>query len=225
MTETARRGSGRAWNGYARGRARHQDIIRTATSQFAQKGFESATILDLAEACNISRAGLLHYFPDKQSLLQAVLEDRDVEEKKRFGPYAQIPGGVGVLRGIVDLAERNQAEAGLVALFSRLSAEAADPAHPAHGYFIERFERIRRGTQGALRASSSAGYLREDVDPADAAVRLTALMDGLQTQWLIDKRVNITAHIRNAVLQLLNEAGKVAFDAVQISQSSHNSNS
>ena len=55
--------------GYAKGRARREAIVHEASAQFADKGFTSATILDIAAACDISRAGLLHHFPDKEALL------------------------------------------------------------------------------------------------------------------------------------------------------------
>ncbi|MFF9507424.1 TetR/AcrR family transcriptional regulator [Streptomyces sp. NPDC014724] len=199
--------------GYAKGRARRAAIIHTAAEYFAQHGFAPVTIVDLAVACGISRAGLLRYFPDKESLLQAVLEDRDRLDRDRFQPYTQIPGGLGILRGMVDLAGHNELSPGLIALFVRLSAEASDPDHPAHPYFAGRYDRIRRGTAHALRKARDAGHVRHDVDPDDAAVRLTAQMDGLQAQWLFHRDIDMAHHVRRAILDLLTEQGRAAFDA------------
>ena len=113
--------------GYAKGRARRDAIIRTASGHFAERGFLSATILEIAAACGISRAGLLHYFPDKEALLEAVLEARDVEDQQRFAPYTQGAGAIGVLRGMVDLADHNRLVPGLIELFVRLSSEGGRP--------------------------------------------------------------------------------------------------
>ncbi|MFF2656225.1 TetR/AcrR family transcriptional regulator [Kitasatospora sp. NPDC058032] len=209
----ARAGTATA-GGYAKGRARRAAIIHSAAEHFAQRGFRAVTILDLAAACDISRAGLLRYFPDKDALLQAVLEDRDRLDRERFRPYTRLGGGLGVLRGIVDLAGHNELTPGLIELFVRLSGEASDPEHPAHAYFAERYDRIRRGTAHALREAGEAGHLRAGTDPGDAAVRLTALMDGLQTQWLFDRSVEMARHVREAVLALLNERGAAAFEAL-----------
>jgi AcrR family transcriptional regulator len=198
--------------GYAKGRARRQEIITTATQQFAEKGFGAATILEIAAACGISRAGLLHYFDDKEALLAAVLEDRDAEDRRRFQPYLTAPSGLGVLIGMVDLAEHNRLIPGLIELFVRLSTEASSPAHPAHAYFLERYRRIRSGTARALRSAGEAGYLRDGVDPDDAAVRLTALMDGLQSQWLMDHALDMAAHVSAEIRGLLSDAGAAAFD-------------
>jgi AcrR family transcriptional regulator len=201
---------------YAKGRARRAAIIHTAAEHFAQRGFGGVTILDLAAACDISRAGLLRYFPDKEAVLQAVLEDRDLEDRKRFQPYARIPEGIGVLRGMIDLVDHNQLVPGLIELFVRLSAEASDPEHPAHAYFAERYDRILRGTARALCRARDAGHLRDGVDPDRAAVGLTALMDGLQAQWLFRRGTDMAAHLRGAILEILTPGGAEALEAVAV---------
>lgn len=203
--------------GYAKGRARRQAIVAAASAQFADKGFESATILDIAAACDISRAGLLHHFPDKGALLEAVLEARDAEDRARFTPYARASGSIGVLRGMVDLAEHNQLVPGLIELFVRLSTEAASPDHPAHEYFQRRYARIRRTTAQALAAAIADGHLRPDLDAATAALRLTSLMDGLQLQWLLDRSIDMAGAIRGTLTEWMTESGREAFDAARLS--------
>lgn len=207
--------------GYAKGRARRDAIIRTASEHFAERGFLSATILEIAAACGISRAGLLHHFPDKEALLEAVLEARDVEDRERFAPYvtaARTPGAgaIGVLRGMVDLADHNRLVPGLIELFVRLSAEASAPDHPAHAYFVARYDRIRSGTARALRGAARAGHLRADLDPDDAALRLTALMDGLQAQWLFDRSIDMAAEVRRTLAEWMTPDGARAFEAVRV---------
>ena len=216
MTATARADSGPALRGYAKGRARRDAIIATAAEQFAEKGFLSATILEIAAACGISRAGLLHYFPDKESLLETVLEARDDEDRTRFEPYIRSAGALGVLRGMVDLADHNRLVPGLIELFVRLSAEASSPGHPAHEYFAARYDRIRSGTERALRGAVRAGHVRSDLDPAMASVRLTALMDGLQAQWLLDRRIDMAAHVGAAIREWLTPQGLALFESLAI---------
>lgn len=199
--------------GYANGRARRDVIIRTASEHFAERGFMSATILEIAAACGISRAGLLHHFTDKEALLHAVLEARDEEDQERFAPYVQTHGAMGVLRGMVDLADHNRLVPGLIELFVRLSAEAAATDHPAHDYFARRNERIRGGTARALRALQARGLVRADLEAANAALLLTSLMDGLQLQWLFDADVDLAREIRGVVGEWLTPAGRQAFDA------------
>ena len=44
-------------------------ILDRATRAFAQVGYPSASMAQLAQACGTSKAGLYHYFPSKESLL------------------------------------------------------------------------------------------------------------------------------------------------------------
>lgn len=50
-------------------------ILRSAAKLFAEKGFSTTTIFDLAEACNSSRGALYHYFPSKEVILTNVIEE------------------------------------------------------------------------------------------------------------------------------------------------------
>src|SRR3989304_2942416 len=49
-------------------------IVREATALFAERGFEAATMQELAGKVGITAPGLYYHFPSKQSLLFAVLE-------------------------------------------------------------------------------------------------------------------------------------------------------
>ncbi len=50
-------------------------ILRSASKLFAEKGFSTTTIFDLAEACNSSRGALYHYFPSKEVILKTIIEE------------------------------------------------------------------------------------------------------------------------------------------------------
>ncbi|WP_022900331.1 TetR/AcrR family transcriptional regulator [Humibacter albus] len=197
--------SERTEQGYAAGRARREKIIDVATTLFGQVGFNGATMLEVAAECGISRAGLSHHFPTKESLLEAVLETRDREDLERFRKNGSGGAdGMGILRGMVDLAVHNTAVPGIIGLYAVLSAEAGTPTHPAHDYFVRRYERIRSGTATALRRAGDAGYLADGVEVEDAAIELTALMDGLQVQWLLDpESVDMPGVIRRRIEQVL----------------------
>ena len=50
-------------------------ILREAENQFAQFGYEGASLENIAAAAGISRHNLLYYFPSKEALYQRVLDD------------------------------------------------------------------------------------------------------------------------------------------------------
>ncbi|WP_028708781.1 TetR/AcrR family transcriptional regulator [Propionicicella superfundia] len=191
--------------GYAKGRAKRQEIIETAMVVFGESGYNKSSMLEIAERCSLSRAGLAHHFPSKESILEAVLAWRDQADRDRFRSNGSADGsGLGILRGMVDLARHNSTVPGLIALYSVLAAEASTPSHPAHDYFVKRYDRIVRGTQRALERVQAAGYLRDDADPEALGIELTALMDGLQIQWLLNaERIDMAARLRAAIQRFL----------------------
>lgn len=55
-------------------RRKEEAIVTEAERQFAQFGFEGATLEGIAAACGISRHNLLYYFSSKEALYQRVLD-------------------------------------------------------------------------------------------------------------------------------------------------------
>jgi AcrR family transcriptional regulator len=57
------------------GGVRRQEVLDCAVKLFAEKGFAGTSINDIAERTTLKKASLYHYFPSKQHILAAVLED------------------------------------------------------------------------------------------------------------------------------------------------------
>ena len=51
-----------------------QSILDRAATLFARKGFDSTTMVDVAQACGASKSHLYHYFPAKEDLLYAIVD-------------------------------------------------------------------------------------------------------------------------------------------------------
>ncbi|MFD8686491.1 TetR/AcrR family transcriptional regulator [Streptomyces sp. NPDC059651] len=191
--------TGEARRGYAKGRAKREEILDQAMAMFGEVGYRGASLRVIATRCGISHPGLLHHFPTKGSLLLAVLEHRDEVDGEWFSVGE--PSGVDCLRRLVDLAVLNTERRGIVELFSVLAAEATSAEHPAHAYFVERYRDLVRTTAVSYGEARDAGALRDGIDPGEAAQQLVALMDGLQTQWLLsgcttDMAGVLRAHLR-----------------------------
>ncbi|HVZ44218.1 MAG TPA: TetR/AcrR family transcriptional regulator [Ramlibacter sp.] len=52
-----------------------QIILHKAAALIAQKGFDLATMMDVARACGTSKSHLYHYFPSKEELLFAIVHE------------------------------------------------------------------------------------------------------------------------------------------------------
>ena len=55
--------------------ARRKEIIRAAAGVFRERGFDAATLRDVAEALNTDRATLYYYVGSKDDLLQEIVRD------------------------------------------------------------------------------------------------------------------------------------------------------
>src|SRR2546421_4666973 len=49
-------------------------VLAAAGQVFAQRGYEGATMLDVAQAAGFSKAGVYHYFASKEHLLHGLLQ-------------------------------------------------------------------------------------------------------------------------------------------------------
>ncbi|MDB5750964.1 MAG: hypothetical protein JWP65_1385 [Ramlibacter sp.] len=55
--------------------SKKQVILDKAAALIARKGFDVATMMDVANACGTSKSHLYHYFPSKEDLLYGIVRD------------------------------------------------------------------------------------------------------------------------------------------------------
>lgn len=162
--------------------ARRVEIIDVTRSVLAHGGYTSLSLREIARHCGMSAPGLMHYFPDRLTLLEAALDRRDevdlaaiLENEGPDTPLLEI-----LDKAVAYYAERSD-EAGS---FDALEAEALDPRHPAHDYFVRRNER----TIERMRAQ-----IEREFQDGDEVTRVVALlMDGFRLKRLREPTANWT---------------------------------
>ncbi|MEU7295762.1 TetR/AcrR family transcriptional regulator [Streptomyces exfoliatus] len=164
----------------ARSEERRADILRASLEVIAERGYRGATLGSVAERVGLTQQGLLHYFPTKEALLVAVLEERDRWDTSG----ARDPEGWR-LDLLESLVEYNAMRQGIVQTFSALLGESVTDGHPAREFFTERYAQVRANMARVLRLEFGE-RLPGGLTPERAAPLLTAVMDGLQYQWLLD---------------------------------------
>lgn len=174
---------------YAQFAERRRRIVEAAFEVFASHGYEGGSLQEVADRVGMSQTSLLHYFPTKRHLLVAVLDRRDTIADS--GPLDSEHRDFPTV--LVDQARANEDVPGVIELYTVLCGEAVTDDHPAREYFVGRFARLRREYSAELRALRGAGRLREGVEVERAAASIVALWDGIQTQWLLDDSVDVTA--------------------------------
>jgi AcrR family transcriptional regulator len=177
----------RASRTYPKGDRRRAQLLAVALEAFSAQGYRNASMLQIAATCGVSRAGLLHHFPTKELLLEAVLDERDRIADERFyeGAADGQLDGVEFLSRLIAVIQHNTSQPGIVSLYAVLSSEATDPTHPAHDHFVARNVRSRLRVRRALDDLEARGLLRDGVDSTGLEVDIVALLDGLQVQWLL----------------------------------------
>lgn len=178
---------------YAKGVAKREEILSTALEVIARNGYRRTSVRELADAVGLSQAGLLHYFSSKEELFTEVLRKRDeVDNERRLGT-------TDTFSALVDTIAHNSEVGGLVRLYTQLSADATDSQHPAHSYFAQRYASLRETMTAEIESSQRAGTLREDIGAERLATLVIAAMDGLQTQWLLDPSIDMTAAVSTII--------------------------
>lgn len=60
--------------------SKKQLILDKAAALIARKGFDVATMMDVAKACGSSKSHLYHYFPSKEDLLYAIVREHITQQ-------------------------------------------------------------------------------------------------------------------------------------------------
>jgi AcrR family transcriptional regulator len=180
---------------YAKGTAKREEILDKAIEAFGRSGYHATSMRELAAACNLSQAGLLHHFQNKESLLLAIV---DLREKRQldFNAGESLSPKASIERYLEQVASNEQHEA-LTRLWANLVGEATDPIHPAHDYFKNRYSRSR-GTFAEVMAEMN-GRSKPNREDKLKAQLFIALWDGLQNQWLIDESFDMKPAFKYAL--------------------------
>ncbi|MFE7272154.1 TetR/AcrR family transcriptional regulator [Streptomyces sp. NPDC057623] len=168
---------GDAMNARVRSEERRAEIVRAALEVIAERGYRGASLAAVAERVGLTQQGLLHYFPTKDALLVAVLQERD--------QWDAVPNTRWRIDLLASLVEYNAMRPGIIQTFSALLGESVTEGHPARAYFTERYADVRASMAEVLRAEYG-DRLPNGLTPERTAPLLVAVMDGLQYQWLLD---------------------------------------
>ncbi|MCV2394866.1 TetR/AcrR family transcriptional regulator [Actinotalea sp. M2MS4P-6] len=179
---------------------RRAEIVSIARDVISTEGYSALSLREVARRCGMSAPGLMHYFPDMPSLLEAVLDSRDEEDYPAL--LVPLEQGASLLDVIDATLAYYDARSSETAQFDRLETEALDPAHPAHDYFAARAERQFDLLRPAIE--------REFDDPDAVAHLLRLMIDGMRLRALRDPGHGGMAEqwraIRGVVARLLRRA-------------------
>jgi AcrR family transcriptional regulator len=130
---------------------------------------------------------LVHHFGTKEQLFLEVLREHEL----RFIAL-ETPEGEGFADALRRSAEYSTQTPGYMALLNSMVARALESGNDySRAYFSARYANLRADIVRTLEAGRDAGTIRRDIPLDTAAALLLAAADGLSTQWLLDKSVDL----------------------------------
>ncbi|WAP53307.1 TetR/AcrR family transcriptional regulator [Arthrobacter sp. ATA002] len=163
---------------------KRSEILEAAIDIFGNKGYANGTLADIAEQVDITHSGVLHHFGSKQNLLLEMLTYRDETDVADLDER-HIPDGPELFLHLVRTALANSRRAGVVQVYTVLSAEAVTDDHPARPFFDNRYATLRREVGDAFGVLCAQEGVTEPATVGAASASILAVMDGLQLQWLL----------------------------------------
>jgi TetR/AcrR family transcriptional repressor of nem operon len=158
----------------ARVRAR---IVEEAAVLIHERGVAGTTLEDVKAAAEVSGSQMYHYFPDKDDLVQAVIDynaDGIVSRNRKALGGAN---GVEAWRKMVIAAAKRTKAKGGCALGS-LVGQLAESDPEARVLIASGFDQWAAAIGDGLRPLHAEGKLPPGVDPDDLAITLLATLEG-----------------------------------------------
>ncbi|MEV0894048.1 TetR/AcrR family transcriptional regulator [Promicromonospora sp. NPDC050262] len=174
---------------YAKSAERRRQIVDKVLSVYDELGFEGTSLRAIATSIGVTHPVLVHHFGTREQLFLEVLREHDL----RFGAQVQDETLADLLRRSARYSARVP---GLTALLGNMVARALESGNErSHAYFVERYARLRRQVGAVLESARAAGTVRSDIPLEATAGLLVAAADGLSTQWLLDREVDMEASL------------------------------
>ncbi|MFF2267405.1 TetR/AcrR family transcriptional regulator [Cellulosimicrobium cellulans] len=170
-------------------------IIDVAAGVFARHGYERTSVQAIADAAGYSKAGLLHHFPTKQALYEAVLKDCEAATDRVCRHARGLPVGPDRDRRAIELlVDLSLSRPGLVSLLLSSIVPMGDDDVSALTPLGDRlFEAFDSPPTPSVRDSSPA--------PSVRYIRITGALVALGVLSLQARRTDTASETRNEIVQ------------------------
>jgi len=158
----------------ARTRAR---IVEEAAALIHERGVAGTTLEDVRVAAEVSGSQMYHYFPDKNDLVQAVIDYQADAIVNRNRHALSGANGVENWRKMVITAAKHTKAKGGCQLGS-LVGQLAESDPEARALIAAGFDHWAAAIADGLRSLQTDGKLASGIDPDDLATTLLATLQG-----------------------------------------------
>jgi AcrR family transcriptional regulator len=178
---------------------RRLHILRAAAACFDREGFHRTTIADVRSEAGVSTGAIYTYFPNKEAIIRAMLEDAQLARRTQLGHASQAAGDRHLERAVLmQWAQRVFTEEGahIARVDVNLWAEAL--RDPAVAELAKRaLANATRTVAGAVdREMRRTSQAPPGIDPRNVASVLVAILLGLEVQAAVGVTLDSTGILR-----------------------------
>ena len=152
-------------------------IVEKAAVLIHERGVAGTTLEDVKAAAAVSGSQMYHYFPDKDDLVQAVIDYQAEAIVDRQRQAFNSADGVEAWRNmVIAAAKRTRAKGGCQ--LGSLVGQLAESDPEARALIAAGFDQWAAAISDGLRSLDAEGRLPSDIDPDDLATTLLATLQG-----------------------------------------------
>lgn len=170
-------------------KAKMKHIIDAAIRCFAIKGFHSTSTAEICHEAGMSPGNVFHYFPNKNSIIEAIaLEDTQLFDDI-FGRYEAeeecIQAIIDLMKEIIALYNHPEYARIRIEIFAEASRNAS-----IHEIFIENGRNNKQRLIAMLKNGIKKGQIDSTLEPEKMATWLLVIADGSMGRNIIDPEFN-----------------------------------
>ncbi|HZT97739.1 MAG TPA: TetR/AcrR family transcriptional regulator [Chloroflexota bacterium] len=152
-------------------------IVEEAAALIHERGVAGTTLDDVRVAAEVSGSQMYHYFPDKNELVQAVIDyQADAIVSRNRQALSSANGVEAWQKMVITAAKRTQAKGGCQ--LGSLVGQLAECDPEARALIAAGFDQWAAAIGDGLRSLHADGKLPPDIDPDDLATTLLATLQG-----------------------------------------------
>jgi len=162
-----------------------QKILESAFQEIHLQGFQAASLNSILNRSDVTKGALYHYFPDKQALGFAVVEELIKEAVLQFWlrPLEEASDPIDGLKGLINVAGKSLSDEDVLlgCPLNNLCLEMS----PIDDGFRQRLKQVyelwREGFAWALRAGQTNGTVKSTINAMDCATFIVASLAGCRS--------------------------------------------
>lgn len=165
--------------------ARKRQIVAAAITCFTRKGFHATSTAEICDEAGMSPGNLFHYYPTKQAIIAAIVEDERRETVAYFADIDQTRDQFVELLKFMDLVLELAADPAYSSLALEIAAEAMRDRQIAKLVAAHDAE-LQAALSLVLRNAAARDEVDPALDPTDGARWIAALIDGIFSRIAVD---------------------------------------